>query len=134
MERKYVEIYIEWKQHHKYTNKRNEHSYKVKVKFIHSHLPSEKKFSTKHSYPYCKMPETVSISHDHFSTYTQSPTNANLRLNHTTKYLTLLETSIKLIAMILRRIQTYYSSSTIQPFHKDQNDMVTIYKHQTTIG
>ena len=75
----------------------------MKVKLIHSHLPSGKmNFATKHSCPYCKITENTSTPHDHFLTYIQSTVNTNLRFNRINKCLTLLETPKQLTAMILR--------------------------------
>ena len=70
---------IEWEHHYKYINKRNNYSYQVQVKFIHSRLPSGKmNFDTKHNYRYCKISETPSTPHDHFLTCNHSYASINL--------------------------------------------------------
>ena len=78
--------------HHKCIKKRNDHSYQVKVKCIHSRLPSGKiNFATKHSFPYCKITESSTTTHDRFLTCSQRTVNISLRLNHITKCMTLFE-------------------------------------------
>ena len=115
--------------------KKGDHSYQVKLKYIHLHLPSGKlNFATKHYCPYYKIVESILTPHDHFLICSQMTKQITLRLHPINKYLTLLETPKQLTAMIIRVIHTYYSLSAIQPVHKERYDIVTIYEHQTVIG
>ena len=66
---------IDWTSHSKIINKPSNHSYQVKVKFIHHLLSSGKtNYSIKHSCPYCKSKEDSATPHDHFLTCNESKT------------------------------------------------------------
>ena len=77
---------IEWELHYKNINKRNEHSYQVKVKFIHSRLPSGKmNFATKHTCPFCKITDSSSTPDNNFLQCNQSHYTINNWINKITK-------------------------------------------------
>ena len=58
---------IDWESHGKIVNKPSNHSYHVKVKFIHQLLSSGKKnYSIKHACPHCKIQEHAATPYDHF--------------------------------------------------------------------
>ena len=60
---------IEWELHYKSINKRKEHSYQVKLKFVLSQLPSGKmNFATKHTCSFYKIMEPSSTPHTNFFT------------------------------------------------------------------
>ena len=125
----------EWKLHYKSINKRNENSYQVKLKFVHSWLPSGKmNVTTKHTYPFWKIIEYSSTPHDHFLPCNQSSRKINNRINHITKILKLLETSEPLVAMIIRGIQLYYLSFSPKPLYQDSEQTNYRLEHQSEIG
>ena len=115
---------IVWEIHYQSFNKRNEHSYQVKEKFVHSSLPSGKmNFATKHNYPFCKIMESSSTPHDHFLQCNQSSSKINNQINNITKILQLLDTPEPLLSMIIRGIQSYYYSFSLKPIFEDPEEI-----------
>ena len=77
---------IEWELHYKRINKRNEYRYQIKVKFIHSRLPSGKNnFATKYTCSFSKIIYSSSIPHDHFLQCNQSYNTINNQIKKITK-------------------------------------------------
>ena len=109
-------IDIDWKSHIEIINKPSNHSYQVKVNFVHYLLSSGKNNCLiKHICPFYKIQEHSDTHHDHFLICPDSDRNKTIWIAKLTTRLSLLGTQKTIITIIVREMKSFYYNSIKNP-------------------
>ena len=125
---------IAWESYIQIINKLSNHSYQVKIKFVHNLLSSEKKnHLIKHECPFYNIHVSSTIPHDHFLTYFESEINKSLRIGKLTSCLTLLENPKTFIYIIIYGMKSFCYNSIQLPLAQSSQMFLNIQQHQDAI-
>ena len=125
----------DWESHLKILNKPSNHSYQVKVQFVHHLLSSGKtNYSIKHAFPFYKTKGNSETHNNHFLTCNASEINKVRRIAKLKACLTLLDTPNIIIAIIIRCIKSFYYNIIQPPLDQLSPTFLNIQKHQEEVG